>query len=74
MHTPDEYSSIILTFDEMSIENLTKCIEAGADDFLFKPIRQIDLIPRVRLTLKMKEVHDFLRRGELSDRRTEFNR
>jgi two-component system cell cycle response regulator len=63
MHTPDEYSSIILTFDEMSIENLTKCIEAGADDFLIKPIRQIDLIPRVRSMLKMKEVHDSLRRA-----------
>ena len=63
MHTPDEYSSIILTFDEMSVENLTKCIEAGADDFLFKPIRQIDLIPRVRSILKMKEVHDSLRRA-----------
>jgi len=63
MHTPDEYSSIILTLEETSFENLTKCIEAGADDFLIKPIRQIDLIPRVRSMVKMKEVHDSLRRA-----------
>jgi diguanylate cyclase (GGDEF)-like protein len=63
MHTPDEYCSIILTFEEMELEGLTNCIEAGADDFLVKPIRQIDLIPRVRAILKIKEVHDSLRRA-----------
>jgi diguanylate cyclase (GGDEF)-like protein len=63
MHSAEEYCSVVLTFEELSLEKLNQCIEAGADDFLFKPIRQIDLVPRVRTQLKMKEVHDTLRRA-----------
>jgi diguanylate cyclase (GGDEF)-like protein len=63
MHSQDEYCSVILALEEMQTDELSRCLESGTDDFIFKPIRQIDLVPRVRAQVRMKEVHDALRRA-----------
>jgi len=46
----------------------TKALEAGADDFMTKPLDEIELLARVRSLLRMKEYHDTIerQRGELS--------
>jgi len=45
-------------------EERVKGIEAGADDFLSKPINQAELLARVRSLLRVKALHDEL--GELN--------
>lgn len=61
--TPDEYTSIILISANMQLEDVTKGLDAGADDYLTKPFRAQDLIARIRAMLRLKEVQDSLRRA-----------
>ncbi len=43
-------------------EERLKGIEAGADDFLSKPINTAEMLARVRSLLRIKELHDTVRR------------
>src|SRR4051794_30682135 len=40
----------------------TKAIEAGADDFIAKPLDQEELLARVRSLLRIKTYHDTIER------------
>ncbi len=42
------------------LEDKIKAINSGADDFLTKPIRSVELITRVKSLLKAKNFHDLL--------------
>ncbi len=48
---------VMVTALDPSVERV-KGIEAGADDFLSKPINQPELLARVRSLLRIKELHD----------------
>jgi two-component system cell cycle response regulator len=48
-------------------EDKVKCLEAGADDFLVKPINDHDLMTRIRLLVRLKSLTDELRLRELTD-------
>src|SRR5512145_511406 len=48
---------IMVTALDPSVERV-KGIDAGADDFLTKPINQAELLARVKSLLRIKELHD----------------
>ena len=53
----DELPVIMVTALDPAVERV-KGIEAGADDFLSKPINQAELLARVKSLLRIKELHD----------------
>ncbi|MBY0471043.1 diguanylate cyclase [bacterium] len=61
--TQDDYVSVILLSEEVPFEEVLKGFEAGADDHLLKPIKTQELLSKVRIMLKMKELQDSLRRA-----------
>lgn len=50
---------VMVTALDPNVERV-KGIEAGADDFLAKPINQAELLARVRSLLRIKELHDMV--------------
>lgn len=61
--TQEEYTAIILVSANMTLEDVTKGLETGADDYLTKPFRAQDVISRIRSMLRLKEIQDSLRRA-----------
>lgn len=61
--TVDDYSSIILISANMTVEDVVRGLDAGADDYLTKPFRAQELISRLRAMLRLKELQDSLRRS-----------
>lgn len=59
----DEYVSIVLVSANMTIEDVLKGLDSGADDYLTKPVRSQEVLSRVRVALHVKETHDSLRRA-----------
>ncbi len=43
-----------------SVEDEVRALEAGADDFLSKPINNLELVARLRSLIRIKDLHDLL--------------
>lgn len=61
--TAEDYTGIIIISENISLEEMKKCVELGADDFQSKPFREQDLIARIRCILRLKEIQDSLKRA-----------
>jgi diguanylate cyclase (GGDEF)-like protein len=61
--TEHEYVAVILVSGAMTLEDVNKGIGAGADDYLTKPFRSQELVSRVRMMLRFKDLQDALRRA-----------
>jgi two-component system, sensor histidine kinase and response regulator len=49
---------VIMVTSFNSTDNLSRCLAAGADDFLSKPVNGIELRTRVHSLLRIKKQHD----------------
>jgi two-component system, sensor histidine kinase and response regulator len=60
---------IVMVTALKELEDKIKSIEAGADDFLTKPIVKIELLTRIRSLIRVKRLHDDLEKSykELKD-------
>jgi putative two-component system response regulator len=55
---------VIIVTSSSAAENRMKGLEAGADDFLAKPVDRLEMIARVRSLLRIKRYADELERAE----------
>lgn len=55
-----QFIPIIMVTALSAKEDLARCLSAGADDFISKPVNRLELTARVRSTLRIKEQHDRL--------------
>lgn len=58
------FTPIVMVTALAEIEDKIRAIEAGADDFLIKPINRVELITRVRSLIRSKNYHDQLVRNK----------
>ncbi len=67
-----QYIPIIMVTALTSKQDLGRCLEAGADDFISKPLNSIELRSRVHSMLRIKQQYDYLqlllkRREEMAE-------
>lgn len=71
-HSEYKYVPIIMVTALTEKEDLARCLEAGADDFISKPLSYIELRSRIRSILRIKQQYDDLqlllqRREEMAE-------
>jgi putative two-component system response regulator len=55
---------VIMVTGRTQTEDRVKALEAGADDFMTKPFERIELVARVRSSLRMKSLYNTLDSAE----------
>jgi len=56
-HGGEAFTPVILVTAKTETESLVKGFEAGADDYITKPFKPIELVARVRGMLRIREMH-----------------
>lgn len=59
----DEYVSVIFVSANSSTEDVIRGLDAGADDYVCKPFQTLELLSRVRSQLRIKDLHDSLKKA-----------
>lgn len=59
-HPDWQHIPIIMVTALNSKEDLARCLEAGADDFISKPVNGLEIRARIRSMLRIKQQHDDL--------------
>jgi DNA-binding response OmpR family regulator len=55
--TANSFTPVILVTAKTDTESLVKGFDAGADDYITKPFKPIELVARVRGMLRIREMH-----------------
>jgi putative two-component system response regulator len=55
---------VVMITSEQGTDDRARALEAGADDFMAKPVRRDELVARVRLATRLKALHDSLDSAE----------
>lgn len=58
------FTPVVMVTSLSELTDKVKALEAGADDFLTKPVNRLELVTRVRSLLKAKNFHDELIRSK----------
>jgi len=61
--TGGEYVAVILVTGNSGLDEIVMGLDAGADDYIVKPYRLVELCARVRSCLRVKNLNDALRRA-----------
>ncbi len=64
---------IVLVTSLDALEDKVKGLEAGADDFLTKPVNQVELTARIRSLIKLKRLQEGILENALKEEK-EFHR
>ena len=59
----NEYVSVIFVSGNRKTEDIMRGLDAGSDDYICKPFEILELLARVRSQLRIKDVHDNLKKA-----------
>lgn len=59
----DEYTSVVFVSANGKTGDVVAGLEAGADDYVRKPFQVLELLGRVRAQLRIKDLHDSLKKA-----------
>lgn len=63
LRTRDEYVSVIFVSANSKRDDIIRGLDGGADDYVTKPFDVMELLSRVRAQLRIKDLHDSLKRA-----------
>ena len=63
LRVKDEYTSVVFVSANGKTSDVIAGLDAGADDYVRKPFQVLELLSRVRSQLRIKDLHDNLKRA-----------